>query len=148
MEPIGRGGGAAAAAAVAGGEPGAVDLLRLAAAQRMGTDARRSVFCVVMGAEDHVDAFERLMRLPLKVSCASSTSCEQCKLSHSIFAVRCGFRVCVGGGGAASRVGGTSVPACCSYPLIPIPHALRADHGPTCTRWDSQGAVGILRTRL
>ncbi|KAK9823765.1 hypothetical protein WJX72_005349 [[Myrmecia] bisecta] len=42
------------------------ELLKLAAAQRMSTDARRAVFCVVMGSEDYVDASEKLLRLPLK----------------------------------------------------------------------------------
>lgn len=32
----------------------------------MNTDARRAVFCCVMGADDYMDAFERLLRLPLK----------------------------------------------------------------------------------
>jgi hypothetical protein len=43
------------------------ELLQLAAKQRMNTDVRRTVFCVVMGSEDYVDASERLLRLPLKV---------------------------------------------------------------------------------
>ena len=38
-----------------------------AAGQRMNTDARRAVFCAVMGAEDCMDAFERLLKLQLKV---------------------------------------------------------------------------------
>ena len=46
---------------------GGADLLRLAAEQRIGTDARRAAFCVIMGAQDCVDATERLLRLPLKV---------------------------------------------------------------------------------
>ena len=33
----------------------------------MNTDVRRAVFCCVMGAEDAADAFERLLRLGLKV---------------------------------------------------------------------------------
>jgi len=49
----------------ADGEDG-VNLLEMAARQRMSTDVRRAVFCCVMGAEDYMDAFERLMRLPLK----------------------------------------------------------------------------------
>ncbi len=32
----------------------------------MNTDARRAVFCAVMGAEDCMDAFERLLKLQLK----------------------------------------------------------------------------------
>lgn len=43
------------------------ELLQLAAKQRMNTDVRRAVFCVIMGSEDFVDASERLLRLPLKV---------------------------------------------------------------------------------
>ena len=46
---------------------GGAELLRLAAAQRMSTESRRAVFCVVMGSQDAVDASERLLRLPLKV---------------------------------------------------------------------------------
>jgi nucleolar MIF4G domain-containing protein 1 len=42
-------------------------LLALAAAQRMNTDARRAVFCAIMGSEDCLEAFEKLLRLPLKV---------------------------------------------------------------------------------
>ena len=47
------------------GEEGG-QLLRLAAAQRMSTGARRAVFCVVLGSQDCGDALERLLRLPLK----------------------------------------------------------------------------------
>eukprot|EP00232_Nephroselmis_pyriformis_P028278 CAMPEP_0182860634 /NCGR_PEP_ID=MMETSP0034_2-20130328/5026_1 /TAXON_ID=156128 /ORGANISM="Nephroselmis pyriformis, Strain CCMP717" /LENGTH=210 /DNA_ID=CAMNT_0024992455 /DNA_START=348 /DNA_END=980 /DNA_ORIENTATION=- len=32
----------------------------------MNTDVRRAVFCVVMGSEDYLDAFEKLLRLGLK----------------------------------------------------------------------------------
>ena len=55
------------AAIGAEGGPGEAELLRLAAGQRMSTDTRRAVFCVVMGSDDYVDASERLLRLPLKV---------------------------------------------------------------------------------
>jgi nucleolar MIF4G domain-containing protein 1 len=41
-------------------------LLRLAAAQRMNTDARRAVFVAIMGSDDCVEAHEKLLRLPLK----------------------------------------------------------------------------------
>lgn len=58
--------GAASALAEAAGDGGA-ELLRAAAAQRMNTETRRAVFCVVMGAQDCADASERLLRLPLKV---------------------------------------------------------------------------------
>ena len=60
-------GGLAMAAVEAEGGPGGAELLKLAAAQRMSTDARRAAFCVVMGSEDYIDASDRLLRLPLKV---------------------------------------------------------------------------------
>lgn len=41
-------------------------MLQLAAAQRMNTDARRAIFCVIMSAEDYIDAFEKLLRLDLQ----------------------------------------------------------------------------------
>lgn len=74
----GAGGSTLLAAAVGGGTGGrggipadegedAARLLRLAAGQRMNTDARRAVFVALMGAADVVDAHERLLRLPLKV---------------------------------------------------------------------------------
>ena len=40
-------------------------LLQLAAAQRRNTDIRRAIFCIIMSAEDYVDAFEKLLRLGL-----------------------------------------------------------------------------------
>ncbi|XP_068635557.1 uncharacterized protein [Aristolochia californica] len=40
-------------------------LLQLAAAQRMNTDSRRAIFCVIMSGEDYVDAFEKVLRLDL-----------------------------------------------------------------------------------
>ena len=39
--------------------------MKLAAKQRMNTDVRRSIFCVIMSAEDFMDASERLLSLPL-----------------------------------------------------------------------------------
>ncbi|XP_078044446.1 nucleolar MIF4G domain-containing protein 1 [Augochlora pura] len=41
-------------------------LLDLAEKQRMNTDTRRNIFCVLMTAEDYVDAFENLHHLGLK----------------------------------------------------------------------------------
>ncbi|THF94372.1 hypothetical protein TEA_014828 [Camellia sinensis var. sinensis] len=41
-------------------------LLQLAAVQRMNTDVRRAIFCVIMSGEDYVDAFEKLLRLDLQ----------------------------------------------------------------------------------
>lgn len=40
-------------------------MLQIAAAQRMNTDARRAIFCIIMSAEDYLDAFEKLLRLDL-----------------------------------------------------------------------------------
>lgn len=40
-------------------------LLKLAAAQRMNTDARRAIFCIIMSGEDYIDAFEKILRLDL-----------------------------------------------------------------------------------
>ena len=60
-------GGLAMAAMEGERGPGGAELLKLAAAQRMSTDARRAAFCVVMGSEDYIDASDRLLRLPLKV---------------------------------------------------------------------------------
>ncbi|XP_066139516.1 nucleolar MIF4G domain-containing protein 1 homolog isoform X2 [Euwallacea fornicatus] len=41
-------------------------LLDLARKQRMNTDTRRDIFCILMSAEDYLDAFEKLLRLGLK----------------------------------------------------------------------------------
>lgn len=41
-------------------------MLQLAADQRMNTDTRRSIFCVIMSGEDYIDAFEKLLRLDLQ----------------------------------------------------------------------------------
>ncbi|XP_066254134.1 nucleolar MIF4G domain-containing protein 1 homolog [Euwallacea similis] len=41
-------------------------LLDLARKQRMNTDTRRDIFCIIMSAEDYLDAFEKLLRLGLK----------------------------------------------------------------------------------
>ena len=43
------------------------ELLALAKRQRMTTPVRRMVFVAMMGASSSVDAFERLIRLNLKV---------------------------------------------------------------------------------
>ncbi|KAK1370492.1 nucleolar MIF4G domain-containing protein 1 [Heracleum sosnowskyi] len=41
-------------------------MIQLAAAQRMNTDARRAIFCIVMSGEDYIDTFEKLLRLDLQ----------------------------------------------------------------------------------
>ena len=53
----------AASAASRGAESD--ELLVKARALRMNTEARRAIFCVVMGSEDFADALERLQKLPL-----------------------------------------------------------------------------------
>eukprot|EP00041_Stephanoeca_diplocostata_P021587 m.504361 g.504361 ORF g.504361 m.504361 type:complete len:944 (-) comp21859_c0_seq1:276-3107(-) len=40
-------------------------LVRAAAKQRMNTDARRKIFYIIMGSEDYMDAYEKLVRLKL-----------------------------------------------------------------------------------
>jgi len=55
---------ASSAAAAASASEGA-ELLEKAKGLRMNTEARRAIFCVIMGAEDFADAIERLLRLPL-----------------------------------------------------------------------------------
>ena len=42
------------------------ELLKLAVAQRMNTDVRRTIFCTVMSSEDFMDATDKLLRLKLK----------------------------------------------------------------------------------
>lgn len=44
------------------------ELLDLAAQQQMNTEARKTVFCIIMGADDVVSACERLLALPFRVS--------------------------------------------------------------------------------
>ncbi|XP_039983203.1 nucleolar MIF4G domain-containing protein 1 isoform X2 [Xiphias gladius] len=41
-------------------------VLELAKKQRMNTDVRRNIFCVLMTSEDYLDAFEKLLRMGLK----------------------------------------------------------------------------------
>ncbi|GKE27128.1 nucleolar MIF4G domain-containing protein 1, partial [Tanacetum coccineum] len=44
----------------------ALKMLQLAAGQRMNTDARRAIFCIIMSGDDYIDAFEKLFRLELQ----------------------------------------------------------------------------------
>ncbi|XP_072544796.1 nucleolar MIF4G domain-containing protein 1 [Salminus brasiliensis] len=48
------------------GEQFSAKVLDLARKQRMNTDIRRNIFCVIMTSEDYLDAFEKLLRLGLK----------------------------------------------------------------------------------
>ncbi|KAI5104645.1 nucleolar MIF4G domain-containing protein 1 isoform 1 [Silurus meridionalis] len=48
------------------GEQFSAKVLELARKQRMNTDVRRNIFCVIMTSEDYMDAFEKLLRLGLK----------------------------------------------------------------------------------
>lgn len=43
-----------------------VELLSLARAQNMNTDIRKSIFVIVMGSQDFMDAYEKLVKLGLK----------------------------------------------------------------------------------
>ncbi len=64
------------------GGTGGGELLRLAAAQRMSTEARRAVFCVVLDSQDCADALERLLRLPLKARprpCCAGREASRCQ---------------------------------------------------------------------
>lgn len=38
------------------------NVLNLARKQRMNTEVRRNIFCVIMTSEDYLDAFEKLLR--------------------------------------------------------------------------------------
>ncbi|KAJ8277597.1 hypothetical protein GJAV_G00077350 [Gymnothorax javanicus] len=49
-----------------GGGQFSAKVLDLARKQRMNTDVRRNIFCVLMTSEDYMDAFEKLLRLGLK----------------------------------------------------------------------------------
>lgn len=40
-------------------------LVQLASSQRMNTDLRRAIFCIIMSGEDYLDAFEKLLRLDI-----------------------------------------------------------------------------------
>lgn len=40
-------------------------LVQLAASQRMNTDLRRAIFCIIMSGEDYLDAFDKLLRLDI-----------------------------------------------------------------------------------
>lgn len=42
------------------------EILELARKQRMNTDVRRDIFCILMTAEDYQDAFEKIHHLGLK----------------------------------------------------------------------------------
>ncbi|KAM6900291.1 nucleolar MIF4G domain-containing protein 1 [Xenentodon cancila] len=42
------------------------NVLALAKKQRMNTDIRKNIFCVLMTSEDYLDAFEKLLRMGLK----------------------------------------------------------------------------------
>ncbi|KAL6097731.1 nom1 [Pungitius sinensis] len=58
-------GHAASAGSAAGGQFSA-KVLDLARKQRMNTEVRRNIFCVIMTSEDYLDAFEKLIRMGLK----------------------------------------------------------------------------------
>ncbi|CAD6227674.1 GSCOCG00001354001-RA-CDS [Cotesia congregata] len=49
-----------------GGMQFSQQILELARKQRMNTDVRRNIFCILMSAEDYLDAFEKIQHLGLK----------------------------------------------------------------------------------
>lgn len=51
-------------------------MLQLASAQRMNTDARRAIFCIIMSGEDYIDAFEKLIGLDLQGKQVSIFCCR------------------------------------------------------------------------
>jgi nucleolar MIF4G domain-containing protein 1 len=60
-------------------------LLELARKQRMNTDDRRSVFCIIMSAEDYMDAFEKIVQLSIKDQRTIVTVIIHCCLSEKVF---------------------------------------------------------------
>jgi len=54
-------------------------VLEMARKQRMNTDVRRNIFCVVMTSEDYLDAFEKLLRYThTHAHSHSHTQCKGC----------------------------------------------------------------------
>ncbi|XP_063699856.1 nucleolar MIF4G domain-containing protein 1 homolog [Culicoides brevitarsis] len=60
-------------------------LLELASKQRMNTDDRRKTFCIIMSAEDYMDAFEKLMHLSIKDPRVIITVIIHCCLAEKQF---------------------------------------------------------------
>lgn len=60
-------------------------LLELARKQRMNTDERRNVFCILMSAEDYIDAFEKILHLAIKDHRVIVSVIIHCCLSEKIF---------------------------------------------------------------
>lgn len=65
-------------------------LVQLAAAQRMNTDARRAIFCIIMSGEDYIDAFEKILRLDLPGKQVSNLDVGSFRFIF-IYAVYCAF---------------------------------------------------------
>ncbi|XP_055593281.1 nucleolar MIF4G domain-containing protein 1 homolog [Uranotaenia lowii] len=57
-------------------------LLELARKQRMNTDDKRNVFCVIMSAEDYLDAFDKILRLSIKDQRIVATVLLHCCLAE------------------------------------------------------------------
>lgn len=60
-------------------------ILALAKKQRMNTDDRKNVFCVLMTAEDYLDAFEKLHHLGIRDHKVIVTVIIHCCLSEAVF---------------------------------------------------------------
>lgn len=77
--------GSKQAAAYAEATQFSASILALAKAQRMNTDDRRNVFCVLMTAEDYLDAFEKLHQLAIRDHKVIVTVLVHCCLSEKVF---------------------------------------------------------------
>lgn len=60
-------------------------LLEMARKQRMNTDDRRNAFCILMSAEDYVDAFEKLLQAAIKDHSVIVSVIMHCCLSEKKF---------------------------------------------------------------
>ena len=61
-----------------------LELAELAKKQRMNTDLRKSIFCVIMGAEDYMDAYEKLNKLSLSGSSSIALHCYITAISRTL----------------------------------------------------------------
>lgn len=53
-------------------------VLELAREQRMNTDVRRNIFCIIMTSEDYLDAFEKLLRFVVTLTfCTDEAVCSR-----------------------------------------------------------------------
>lgn len=60
-------------------------LLELARKQRMNTDEKKNIFCILMSAEDFIDAFEKLLHLNIKDNNILISIIIHCCLSEKMY---------------------------------------------------------------